>query len=79
MSKRMERTVAPTVGGFNEKLAALRKAAGFTQVELAAELETSRRLLAVEKLGTTEKQQVSPLIDAFIERGQLNPKTESRA
>ena len=41
MGKRMGLTAAPAEGGFNEKLAALRKAAGFTQVELAAELEIS--------------------------------------
>ena len=38
-----------------------------------------RRLLAVEKLGTIEKRQVLQLIDAFIERGQLKRKLESRA
>lgn len=132
MGKRMEVAVAPTDEGFNERLAALRKAAGFTQVELAAELEISqrmvayyesagatppahllpanaqalgvsidalygrnepkrklvkqegdsrlrRRLLAVEKLGSVEKRQVLQLIDAFIERGQLRSKMESRA
>jgi hypothetical protein len=38
-----------------------------------------RRLLAIEKLGTTEKRQVLQLIDAYIERGQLRSKMESRA
>lgn len=115
---------------FSARLATLRKAAGFTQVELAAELGISqrmvayyespqatppanllphiatalgvsidelfgrgvkrrlvkqegdsrlrRRLLAIEKLDLTEKRQVLQLIDAFIERGQLKRKMESR-
>jgi transcriptional regulator with XRE-family HTH domain len=115
---------------FGQRLAALRKAAGFTQVELAAELGISqrmvayyespnatppanllpqlasvlgvsidelfgrapkrrlakqegdsrlrRRLLAIEKLDAAEKRQVLQLIDAFIERGQLKRKAESR-
>jgi transcriptional regulator with XRE-family HTH domain len=116
---------------FGTRLAALRKAAGFTQVELAAELGVSqrmvayyespaatppanllpqlaatlgvsidelfgvgapkrrlvkqdgdsrlrRRLLAIEKLDSADKRQVLQLIDAFIERGQLKRKAESR-
>lgn len=131
MGKRMEVAALAADEGFNERLAVLRKAAGFTQVELAAELEVSqrmvayyesagatppahllpaiakalgvsidalygqqapkrklakqegdsrlrRRLLAVEKLGTAEKRQVLQLIDAFIERGQLRSKVQSR-
>lgn len=123
---------APTdeAASFGTRLAALRKAAGFTQVELAAELGISqrmvayyespqatppanllphiatalgvsidelfgrgtkrrlvkqegdsrlrRRLLAIEKLDTADKRQVLQLIDAFIERGQLKRKMESR-
>ena len=115
---------------FGERLASLRKTAGFTQIELAAELGVSqrmvaysespaatppanllpqiaaalgvsidelfgvgakrrlvkqdgdtrlrRRLLAIEKLGVAEKRQVLQVIDAFIERGQLKRKAESR-
>ena len=115
---------------FGERLAGLRKAAGFTQIELAAELGVSqrmvaycespaatppanllpqiaaaqgvsidelfgvgakrrlvkqdgdtrlrRRLLVIEKLGVAEKRQVLQVIDAFIERGQLKRKVESR-
>lgn len=37
-----------------------------------------RRLLAIEKLDTADKRQVLQLIDAFIERGQLKRKMESR-
>ena len=37
-----------------------------------------RRLLAIEKLDAAEKRQVLQLIDAFIERGQLRRKAESR-
>ena len=116
---------------FGTRLAELRRAASFTQVELAAELGISqrmvayyenplatppahllpqiasalglsidtlygrsakrrlvkqdgdsrlrRRLLAIEKLDRAEKRQVLQLIDAFIERGQLKKKAESRA
>jgi len=117
--------------GFGERLASLRKATGFTQVGLAAELGASqrmvayyespdatppanllpqiatalgvsidalfgreapkrrlakqdgdsrlrRRLLAIEKLEAADKRQVLQLLDAFIERGQLKRKAESR-
>lgn len=119
-----------SASSFGQRLAALRKAAGFTQLELAAELGISqrmvayyespsaappanllpqiasvlgvsidelfgrapkrrlvkqegdsrlrRRLLAIEKLDAAEKRQVLQLIDAFIERGQLKRKVESR-
>mgnify|MGYP001554959534 CR=1 FL=1 len=115
---------------FGQRLAGLRKAAGFTQIELAAELGISqrmvayyespaatppanllpqiatalgvtidelfgrspkrklvkqegdsrlrRRLLAIEKLDVADKRQVLQVIDAFIERGQLKRKAESR-
>jgi transcriptional regulator with XRE-family HTH domain len=129
MGKRIQTDVPVS---FGERLAALRKAAGFTQVELAAELGVSqrmvayyespaatppanllpqiatalgvtiddlfgrgapkrrlakqdgdsrlrRRLLAIEKLDVGDKRQVLQLLDAFIERGQLKRKMESRA
>lgn len=134
MGKRIQPTSAAATNdpGFGERLAASRKASGFTQVELAAELGVSqrmvayyesptatppahllpaiaqalgvsidnlygrdapkkrlakqegdsrlrRRLLAIEKLETADKRQVLQLIDAFIERGQLKRKMESRA
>ncbi len=135
MGKRMQvadsaKTNKDEAGGFGERLAGLRKAAGFTQVELAAELGISqrmvayyespaatppanllpqiaaalgvtidelfgvgkrrlakqdgdsrmrRRLLAIEKLDVADKRQVLQLLDAFIERGQLERKVESRA
>ena len=127
MGKRIE---SATTVSFGERLASLRKAAGFTQVELATELGVSqrmvayyespsatppaqllpqiatalgvsidelfgvgmkrrlvkqdgdsrlrRRLLAIEKLDVAEKRQVLQVIDAFIERGQLKRKAESR-
>lgn len=127
MSKRIQTSasaVAPAdgTGSFGERLAALSKAAGFTQVELgisqrmvayyespqanlmphiATALGVSidklfgrgakrrlvkhegdsrlrRRLLAIENLDLAEKRQVLQLIDAFIERGQLKRKMESR-
>jgi transcriptional regulator with XRE-family HTH domain len=139
MGKRLQ-TLSTTVSAkpakddpahFGARLATLRKAAGFTQVELAAELGISqrmvayyespaatppanllpqlattlgvsidelfgvgapkrrlvkqdgdsrlrRRLLAIEKLDVADKRQVLQLIDAFIERGQLKRKVESR-
>jgi transcriptional regulator with XRE-family HTH domain len=135
MGKRIQTAAVAEDGtgnsGFGERLAGLRKAAGFTQVELAAELGISqrmvayyesptatppanllpqlaaalgvsidtlygrgapkrrlakqegdsrlrRRLLAIEKLDAADKRQVLQLIDAFIERGQLKRKVESR-
>ena len=124
-------TAAEEELSFGARLASLRKAAGFTQIELAAELGISqrmvayyespqstppanllpqiatalgvtidelfgrgakrrlvkqegdsrlrRRLLAIEKLDVAEKRQVLQVIDAFIERGQLKRKAESRA
>lgn len=127
MGKRIQVEVETS---FGQRLAELRKAAGFTQVELAAELGISqrmvayyespsatppaqllpqiatilgltidelfgrsakrrkakqdgnsrlrRRLLAIEKLDVTEKRQLLQLLDAFIERGQLRRKAESR-
>ena len=136
MGKRIQAESAKTgkaeqPASFGERLASLRKAAGFTQIELAAELGVSqrmvayyespaatppanllpqiaaalgvsidelfgvgtkrrlvkqdgdsrlrRRLLAIEKLDVVEKRQVLQLLDAFIERGQLKRKVESRA
>lgn len=38
-----------------------------------------RRLLAIEKLAVAQKRQVLQVIDAFIERGRLKRKAESRA
>ncbi len=132
MGKRIkpDHSTSNPANSFGQRLAALRKAAGFTQVELAAELAISqrmvayyespnatppanllpqiasvleisidelfgrapkrrlakqegdsrlrRRLLAIEKLDAAEKRQVLQLIDAFIERGQLKRKAESR-
>ena len=128
MGKRIQ---PPVPMSFGERLAGLRKAADFTQNELAAGLAISqrmvayyespgaappanllpqiaaalgvsiddlfgmgakrrlvkqdgdsrlrRRLLAIEKLDGAEKRQVLQVIDAFIERGQLKRKAESRA
>ncbi|WP_433868150.1 helix-turn-helix domain-containing protein [Ralstonia wenshanensis] len=45
MGKRIQST-EPAGNDFGERLAALRKAAGFTQVELAAELGISQRMVA---------------------------------
>lgn len=48
MSKRIQQAAAPTNSAmtFGERLAHLRKTAGFTQVELAAELGISQRMVA---------------------------------
>lgn len=126
-----KRIAADPARPFGTRLAQLRKAAGYTQVELAAELGISqrmvayyespaatppanllpriaallgvtidelfgrapsrrlvkqdgdsrlrRRLLAIEKLDGPAKRQVLQVIDAFIERGQLKRKMDSRA
>jgi transcriptional regulator with XRE-family HTH domain len=132
VGKRIQVPDAEANSGFGERLTALRKAAGFTQMELAAKLGISqrmvayyehpeatpparllpliakalgvsiddlygrsparkrlatqegdsrlrRRLLAIEKLDAAEKRLVLQLLDAFIERGQLKRKVESRA
>lgn len=70
---------------FGQRLASLRMAAGFTQIELAAELGVSQRMVAyyvspvaIEKLDVADKRQVLQVIDAFIERGQLKREVESR-
>ena len=125
-----DRSTDDPANSFGPRLAVLRKAAGFTQVKLAAGLGISqrmvacyespnatplanllpqiasvlgisidemfgrtpkrrqakqegdsrlrRRLLAIEKLDAAEKRQVLQLIDAFIERGKLKRKAESR-
>lgn len=49
MGKRMQQPTQelnPDTEGFGERLAHLRRAAGFTQVELAAELGVSQRMVA---------------------------------
>ena len=114
---------------FGARLAALRKAAGFTQQELANEVGTSRRMIAyyegqtahppttllpaiatalrittdellgqapvkriaksrdtrlerrlqqIERLDPTERRQIMQVIDAFIERGQLKRRVQSK-
>jgi transcriptional regulator with XRE-family HTH domain len=63
MGKRMELASTATDGGFNERLSALRKAAGFTQVELATELEISQRMVAYyESAGSTPPAHLLPAI-----------------
>jgi transcriptional regulator with XRE-family HTH domain len=63
MGKRMELAALAADEGFNERLAALRKAAGFTQVELAAELEVSQRMVAYyESAGATPPAHLLPAI-----------------
>jgi transcriptional regulator with XRE-family HTH domain len=114
---------------FGARLAELRKAAGFTQQELAEELNVSRRMIAyyevqsdyppahllpaiartlqlttdellglgavkrtarakdtrlqrrlqqIEKLDAVERRQILQVIDAFIERGQLKRKAQTK-
>jgi transcriptional regulator with XRE-family HTH domain len=45
-SRLMTKYIAPTGEGFGRRLAQLRKAAGYTQEQLAAELKISRRRIA---------------------------------
>jgi transcriptional regulator with XRE-family HTH domain len=119
-----------TTGGFSARLAELRKAAGFTQQDLANAIGVSRRMIAyyevqtdhppttllpaiaealavttdellgsapvkkrappkdarlqrrlqqIEKLDPSEQRHVLQVLDAFIERGQLKRKMESRS
>lgn len=68
---------AEVPASFGARLAEFRKAAGFTQVELAGELGISQRLLAIEKLDVTEKRQLLQLLDAFIERGQWKRRAQA--
>lgn len=68
MGKRIQSTAASVQTGFGERLA---KQEGDSRLR--------RRLLAVEKLDVAEKRQALQLLDAFIERGQLKRKMESRA
>lgn len=126
----MPKSKHATAGGFGARLAQLRKAAGFTQLDLADTVGVSRRMIAyyevqsehppttllpaiaqaldvttdallgstpvkkrappkdsrlhrrlqqIEKLDPTEKRHVLQLLDAFIERGQLKRKMESRS
>ena len=81
---------------FGQRLASLRKAAGFTQIELGCRSIifsacapsvgwSSRTETAVcvgscwpSRSSVAEKRQVLQVIDAFIERGQLKRKAESR-
>ena len=63
MGKRMEVAAVAADEGFNERLAALRKAAGFTQVELAAELDISQRMVAYyESAGAAPPAHLLPAI-----------------
>jgi transcriptional regulator with XRE-family HTH domain len=125
----MPKTRKPELMSFGDRLAELRKAAGFTQQDLADEVGVSRRMIAyyevqsghpptqllpaiaralnvttdellgaapvkktvrprnsrlhrrlqqIEKLEPNEKRQILQLIDAFIERGQLRKKAQSK-
>jgi len=125
----MPKRKTPVIESFGERLAQLRKAAGYTQVEFAAEVGITQRMVAyyeapgaqppahllpqmaqalgvgvdellgaapvrrtkkignsrlerrlqqIEKLPPQEKRQVLQVIDAFIERGQLKQKIESK-
>ena len=53
LSDAMPKRKSEDVTGFGERLAALRKAAGFTQAELAEEIGVSRRMIAYYE-GETE-------------------------
>ncbi len=70
MGKRMQvadsaKTNQDESGGFSERLAGLRKAAGFTHVELAAELGISQRLVAYyESPAATPPDNLLPQIAA---------------
>jgi transcriptional regulator with XRE-family HTH domain len=65
MGKRMQVTqdLVQDSEGFGERLAALRRAAGFTQVELAAELGISQRMVAYYESPTATPP--APLLPAI--------------
>ena len=59
MGKRMELAQAAQTGtGFNERLATLRMAAGFTQVELAGELGISQRMMRTTRARTPRRRRI---------------------
>lgn len=69
MGKRIQPAAAPakTAGTFGERLAHLRKAAGFTQVELAAELGISQRMVAYyESPAATPPANLLPQLAAVL-------------
>lgn len=88
MGERLQATAQCAPGGFGEQLAAtgvsiddlFDPAPKRRSVKQEGDRGLRRRLLlAVEKLGVPEKRQMLQLLDAFIERGQLRRKAESRA
>lgn len=78
-------TAGAEQASFGERLTALRKAAGFTQVELAAELGAFQRMVAYYERPTADDlyrrdlAQATPAQVAFTDRGQLKRKMESHA
>jgi transcriptional regulator with XRE-family HTH domain len=66
MGKRIPAT-RPQAASFGERLAALRKAAGYTQIELAAELGISQRMISYyESPDTTPPANLLPQIAAAL-------------
>lgn len=64
VGKRIQTDVSTSLG---ERLALLRKAAGFTQVELPAELGISHRMVAhCERLAATPPAHLLPQISAAL-------------
>lgn len=63
MGKRMELATPPAHEGFNERLATLHKAAGFTKAESAVEQEISQcRMAQCERAGATPPAHLLPAI-----------------
>ena len=66
MSKRIN---AEQVVHFGERLARLRKAAGFTQVELAAELDISQRMVErANRWNARQQPSEAPISVRFAQR-----------
>ena len=48
------------------------------RISKSKDTRLERRLQQIEKLNPTERRQIIQVIDAFIERGQLRRKTQSK-
>lgn len=76
---------------FGSRLTELRRAAGYTQVQLAAELgikplrngrnpdtQLRRRMQRIEKLDPKAKRQITQILDTFIEREELKQRASAQ-
>ena len=75
----MSKRKTDVIDNFGERLAQLRKAAGYTQVEFAAEVGTTQRMVVFEHLDPKAKRQITQLLDTFIEREKLKQRVNTQA